>query len=50
MEPLYTRNFRINNAATDRFGRVKASFLLDILQEVAGDHSALLGTDRNALK
>ena len=49
MEPLYTREFRINNAATDRFGRAKASYLLDILQEVAGDHSALLGTDRKAL-
>ena len=49
MEALYTRHFRINNAATDRFGRAKASFLLDILQEVAGDHSAILGTDRNAL-
>jgi len=49
MEPLYTRKFYINNAATDRFGRAKASYLLDILQEVAGDHSALLGTDRQAL-
>ena len=49
MEPLYTREFRINNASTDRFGRAKASYLLDILQEVAGDHSAILGTDRRAL-
>ena len=49
MEALYTREFHINNASTDRFGRVKASFLLDILQEVAGDHSAILGTDRQAL-
>ena len=49
MQPLYTRNFRINNASTDRYGRAKASYLLDILQEVAGDHSALLGTDRQAL-
>ena len=49
MEALYTREFRINHASTDRFGRAKASFLLDILQEVAGDHSAILGTDRQAL-
>ena len=49
MEPLYTREFYINNAATDRFGRARASYLLDILQEVAGDHSAILGTDRKAL-
>ena len=49
MEPLYSREFYINNASTDRFGRAKASYLLDILQEVAGDHSAILGTDREAL-
>ena len=49
MEPLYSKTFQIPNSAVDRFGRLKASHILDYVQEVAGDHSALLGTDRQAL-
>lgn len=49
MEPIYSKTFEITPAATDRFDRLKASHLLRFLQEVAGDHSALLGTDRGYL-
>ena len=49
MEALYCKTYEISPVATDRFDRLKASYLLRFLQEVAGDHSALLGTDRGAL-
>ena len=49
MEPIYERVFEITSADTDRYGRLKSSHLLSFLQEVAGDHSAILGTDREKL-
>ena len=49
MEPIYVKEFEISPVAVDQFGRLKASRLLAFLQEVAGDHSAILGTDQNAL-
>ena len=49
MKPIYQRNFSVPAAATDCFGRMKASQILMLLQEVAGDHSALLGTAREEL-
>ena len=49
MEPLYQKKFHIPASAVDRFDRLKMSHILDYLQEVAGDHSALLGTDRQNL-
>ena len=49
MEPIYERNFAVTAADTDRHGRLKPSHILMMLQEVAGDHSALLGTDRDSL-
>ena len=49
MEPLYTKEFHISPVTTDRYSRLKISQLLGCLQDVAGDHSAILGTDRNAL-
>lgn len=49
MEPIYTQTFPVTSADTDRHGRLKASRILSFLQEVAGDHSALLGTDRETL-
>ena len=49
MEPLYQKKFHIPASAVDRFDRLKMSHVLDYLQEVAGDHSALLGTDREIL-
>ena len=45
MPPIYQKSFVIPTFATDRFNRLKSSFLLSLAQEVAGDHSALLGTD-----
>ena len=49
MEAIFSKTFEISTAATDRFNRLKASHLLRFLQEVAGEHSARLGADRNAL-
>lgn len=49
MEAIYSKTFEISPVATDRFDRLKTSHLLRLLQEVAGDHSALLGTDRGHL-
>ena len=49
MEPLYVKSFQISPVSVDRYGRLKASKMLAFLQEVAGDHSALLGTDQNHL-
>ena len=43
MEKIYTKIMQIPNIATDRFGRMKTSWLLACLQEVAGEHSELLG-------
>ncbi len=43
MEKIYTKQMEIPNVAVDRFGRMKASWLLACVQEVAGEHSARLG-------
>jgi len=45
MPAVYEKKFQIPGFATDRCGRLKCSYLLSLCQEVAGDHSALLGTD-----
>ena len=49
MKPIYERSFSVSAAATDCFGRMKPSQILMLLQEMAGDHSALLGTARDQL-
>lgn len=49
MEPIYRKKYHITATQTNRFNRLKNSRLLAILQEVAGDHSALLGTDWDTL-
>ena len=49
MGPIYEKECEITSADTDRHGRLKCSHILTFLQEVAGDHSALLGTDRESL-
>ena len=49
MEPLHIKEFQISPVSLDRYGRLKISQLLGYLQDVAGEHSALLGTDQNAL-
>ena len=49
MQPIYVKEFEVSPVAVDQFGRLKASRLLAYLQDVAGDHSAILGTDQHAL-
>ena len=49
MQPIYVKEFKVSPVAVDQFGRLKASRLLAYLQDVAGDHSAILGTDQKAL-
>ena len=45
MEKIYCKQMQIPNIATDCFGRMKTAWLLACIQEVAGEHSALLGAD-----
>ena len=49
MHPIYVKEFEISPVAVDQFGRLNTSRILAFLQEVAGDHSAILGTDQKAL-
>ena len=49
MEPIYTQKFYINDAASDRFGRLKPSTLLYYIQEVAGVHGSAMGASYEAL-
>ena len=49
MELLYQQDFHINDAAVDRFGRLKPSMLLFYVQEVAGIHATSLGAGFDAL-
>ena len=45
----FEKTFHITASAVDRFDRLKVSCVLDYMQEVAGDHSAKLGADRQML-
>ena len=45
MPPYFQKSFTIPTFATDRFDRLKCSYLLGLAQEVAGEHSALLKAD-----
>ena len=49
METIFEKKFHIPATAVDCFDRLKPSQILDYLQDVAGDHCALLGTNRQAL-
>ena len=49
MQPIYVKEIEVSPVAVDQFGRLKASRLLAYLQEVAGDHSTILGTDQKSL-
>ena len=49
MTTPFEKTFHITASAVDRFDRLKPSCVLDYMQEVAGDHSAMLGADRNML-
>lgn len=49
MEPIYVQNFQINDAAVDRYGRLKPSMILFYAQEIAGRHCELLSLDYDSL-
>lgn len=49
MELVYTKSVYVDSAHADRFGYLRPSALLEILQEAAGEHAALLGLDRMTL-
>ena len=50
MEPIYKKQFRIGDTQVNAFDRLKNSQILAIMQEAAGEHSALLGADKASLK
>ena len=43
MEKIYEKSMQLPNVAVDRFGRMKTSWLLACVQEVAGEHCQILG-------
>ena len=49
MEPIYKKNYLIDDMAVDCFGKLKLSSLLYYAQDVAGRHSELLGADYDSL-
>jgi len=49
MEPLYSQTFEVTDIAVDRYGRMKASMILFLAQEVAGQHCDLLQVDYDTL-
>lgn len=49
MTTPYEKQFHIPASAVDCFDRLKPSHILDYMQEVAGDHSTMLGQSRQAL-
>lgn len=50
MTEIYRKIFPVTAADVDCFDRLKPGRILTFMQEAAGDHSALLGTDRPALQ
>lgn len=46
---VYTRNAYVDSAHADRYGNLRPSALLEIMQEVAGEHAARLGLGRAPL-
>lgn len=49
MEPIYSQTFTITDSCVDRYGRLKTSRLLYFVQEVAGQHVALISMDADTL-
>ena len=49
MEPIYSQNYKIEDAFVDRFGRLKPSAILLLVQEAAGHHSELLQVGYDSL-
>jgi len=48
-ESVYRRSFTLEDIHLDRYGRLKMSVLLYFVQEISGQHAALLGTDWETL-
>ena len=49
MEPIYSSNYTIDDNFADRFGRLKPSAILMLVQEATGHHSDLLQVDYDTL-
>lgn len=49
MEPIHHREYIVEATQVNSAGRLKNSRVLAIMQEIAGEHSALLGVDQTAL-
>ena len=49
MEPIYVRNFTVEDAYVDRYGRMKPSKILYLAQDMGGRHSALMSLDYDTL-
>lgn len=49
MEPIYVKNFTVDDSWVDRYGRMKPSMLLYLAQEMGGQHSALMSLDYDTL-
>lgn len=50
MEPIYTDTFTVNDAAVDRYGRLRPSMILSCIQQAAGRHCSLLALDYETLE
>lgn len=42
MEPIYEKSYTLTDMHTDAFGRAKPSALLSFVQDIAGEHAAIL--------
>ena len=49
MEAVFTRTFNLTDLHLDRFGRLKPSVLFYFIQEISGNHAALLGASWDEL-
>lgn len=49
MKPLFTDQFPVSDLQCDRYGRLKPSAILGLVQEIAGRHCVVLGTDWDTL-
>ena len=49
MEPIFKQQFTLSEMQVDRFGRVRPSVLLYLMQEAAGSHCSLLAVDHDTL-
>ena len=49
MEPIYQKEFEIDDSRVDCFGRMKPSQILYVAQEMGGEHSALMALDYDTL-